>query len=368
MTNMFKSGKIANLELKNRIVRSATWEAKADESGKVTDSLIEMNVALAENEVGLVILGHTAVAPEGKGMVGMSGLFSDSQIDGNKKLTEKIHEVGGKISIQLAHVGGQVDGIPGSQAVPVSPSGIKNPAFKTTPKELTNDEIKKLIEDYGKAAQRAVKAGFDAIQLHGAHGYMISQFISPFFNKRNDEFGDPHKFVLDVFKSVKANAGTLPVLIKQNIDDFLEGSITPEISLPISKALSDAGIDAIEVSAGTPASGKLNPSRMGIKSADQEAFLLDLAKKVKEIVTCPVISVGGYRSPDVINKALEEIDFVSISRPFIREPDLIKRWKQGDTKPAKCVSCNRCFATVQYGEGIQCMIEYKARMKQEESG
>jgi len=158
----------------------------------------------------------------------------------------------------------------------------------------------------------------------------------------------------------------LPVFIKQNIDDFLEGSITPEIALPISKALSDAGIDAIEVSSGTPASGKLNPSRMGIKSQDKEAYFLDLARRVKEVVSCPVISVGGYRSPDVINKTLEEIDFVAISRPLIREPDLVKRWKQGDGSPAKCVSCNRCFNTIKYGEGIQCMLEYRARIKSEE--
>jgi 2,4-dienoyl-CoA reductase-like NADH-dependent reductase (Old Yellow Enzyme family) len=184
-------------------------------------------------------------------------------------------------------------------------------------------------------------------------------------NRRDDEYAAPGRFALEVYEAVRRNAGKLAVMIKLSLDDFVEGSVTPEVALPVAKALSQAGIDAIEVSGGMRASGKLNPSRTGIREEKDEAYLLELAKMVKREVKCPVISVGGWRSPAVINRALASgaVDFVSMSRPFIREPGLVRRWKSGDTAKARCISCSKCFGTVKYGNGVECMVELRERRR-----
>ena len=242
---------------------------------------------------------------------------------------------------------------------------MEHPAFNVTPRALGTDQVKRLIEKFGEAAGRAMEAGYDAVQIHGAHGYLVDQFMSPRFNLRDDVYGDPQRFVMEVYDAVKAQAGRAPVLVKLNMDDCLEGSTSPEISLPIAKALSGAGIDAIEVSGGTQASGRLSPSRTRIKTSHDEAYFLEFARKVKAEVGCPVIGVGGYRSPEVINRVLasRDVDFIAMSRPFIREPGLVRRWSGGDLEKARCISCNGCFNTVKHGEGIQCWQELRAQGK-----
>lgn len=358
MVDMFTPGKIGGLELKNRIVRSATWEALGDQEGRVTDKLIERVLDRVRGGVGLFILGITSIAPEGIGMMGMTGIYSDDHMDGHTRLVEAVHDAGGRISIQLAHVGAQ--GMPADMRglEPVGPSAVQHPSFNITPRALTTDEVKKLIDDFGKGAQRALKAGYDAIQVHGAHGYLVNQFLSPRFNKRDDEYGEGKRFALDVYEAVRANAGTVPVHMKLNIDDFIDDSVTPEISLPLAKELGQMGIDAIEVSGGMPAAGFKNPSRVKINNPDKEAYFFELAAKVKAEAGCAVIGVGGYRSPEVINRVLGsgDVDFVSMARPFVREPGLVNRWQDGDLSPAHCVSCNLCFTTPPLGDGIQCKV------------
>jgi 2,4-dienoyl-CoA reductase-like NADH-dependent reductase (Old Yellow Enzyme family) len=359
MVDMFTPGGIGSLKIENRMVRSATWLGLADTEGRVTDRLFERIVELAEGGVGLIISGLTGVAPEGRGR-DMAGLYDHGQVESHARMVEAVHDAGGRISVQIAHLGAQArEGqlLEGLEAV--GPSAVENPVAKRNPRELTAEEIKRIVERFGEAAGYAKQAGYDAIQIHGAHGYMVDQFMSPRFNRRTDEYGDPQRFVMEVYEAVRANAGGAPVLIKLSIDDCLEGSTVPEISLPIARALSDAGIDAIEVSGGTMASGKKSPSRTRLKTQDDEAYFLDFARRVKALVRCPVIGVGGYRSPEVINRVLDsgDVDFVALSRPLIREPALIRRWKDGDLAPARCISCNRCFHTTDLGDGIQCYKE-----------
>ena len=183
-------------------------------------------------------------------------------------------------------------------------------------------------------------------------------------NKRDDLYGEPGRLHIEVLDAVRANAGDIPVYIKLNISDFLEGSTTEEIGMDIAKKLDAQGIDAIEVSGGTPASGSESPSRTNIRSADREAYFRGLARKLKNAVKCPVISVGGYRSPEIINEVLSsgDADFVALSRPFIREPGLVKRWKEGDQSPATCISCNGCFRAIQeMKKGVQCWVDLKEK-------
>jgi 2,4-dienoyl-CoA reductase-like NADH-dependent reductase (Old Yellow Enzyme family) len=365
MVDMFTPGRIGALDLPNRIIRSATWEALADEQGRATPKLVRCLVRLAEGGAGLIIMGITAMAPGGKSLSGMAGMYSVDQEPGFRKLTDAVHKAGGRISVQLAHVGAQATAEDLGGVEPVGPSAVLHPSSNIIPRALPTAEVKDLVAAFGSAAARAVRAGFDAIQIHGAHGYLLDQFMSPRFNVRQDEYGGPQRFVMEVYRAVRMNAAGRPVFIKLNLDDFVEGSVTPEVAMPVAKALDQAGIDAIEVSGGMRASGKLNPSRTGIREEKDEGYLLELAKMVKAEVNCPVISVGGWRSPEVINRALGSgaVDFVSMSRPLIREPGLVKRWKAGDNAKAKCISCSKCFGTVKYGDGVECMVESRERKK-----
>ncbi|HUT55499.1 MAG TPA: NADH:flavin oxidoreductase [bacterium] len=369
MVDMFTPGRIGGLELPNRIIRSATWEALADEQGRVTDKHIEYMVRLAGGGIGLIVLGITAVAAGSKALRGMAGIYSDDQTEGFQRLADAVHKAGGRISAQLAHVGAQATAEDLGGVEPVGPSAVLHPSSNITPRALSTGEVRELAGVFGEGAARAAAAGFDAVQIHGAHGYLLDQFMSPRFNIRDDEYGDPQRFVMEVYQAVRKNAGRLAVFIKLSLDDFVEGSVTPTEALPVARALAEAGIDAIEVSGGMRASGKLNPSRTGIREEKDEAYLLELAKMVKAQVKCPVISVGGWRSPAVINRALGSgaVDFVSMSRPFIREPGLVKRWKQGDPAKARCISCSKCFGTVKYGNGVECMVEYRERHKKDRS-
>jgi 2,4-dienoyl-CoA reductase-like NADH-dependent reductase (Old Yellow Enzyme family) len=226
------------------------------------------------------------------------------------------------------------------------------------------------VTAFGEGARRAKAWGIDAVQLHGAHGYLINQFLSPHINRRGDEYGgrieNRSRFLLDVYQEVRDTVGAnFPVFIKLTASDNLNEGLTIDDALYVAKKISDAGIDAIEVSSGTSASGDKNPARVKINKPEKEAYNLDLAIGMKEAVTCPVMVVGGFRSYDIAEKALRDnaMDYIAMARPLIREPDLPKRWLQGDRGPAKCISCNSCFKPATKEGGIYCVIEKKEQEK-----
>ncbi|MEE9420282.1 MAG: NADH:flavin oxidoreductase, partial [Desulfatiglandaceae bacterium] len=226
------------------------------------------------------------------------------------------------------------------------------------------------VEAFGQAASRAVDAGFDAVQIHAAHGYLLSQFLSPAFNKRTDQYGGPvenrAKPVLETLKRVRAAVGDgFPVLIKMNSNDALDGGITLDDSLKVGAMLYENGIDAIELSGGTLISKKLSPSRMGIDSEEKEAYFREAARSFKKELRVPLILVGGNRSFQLAEQLVEEgyADYISMSRPFIREPHLIKRWESGDLQRATCISDNQCFGPITAGEGIYCVVEKREKGK-----
>ena len=361
MIDMFTPGRLGNLDLDNRVMRSAVWEAMADENGFVTDALVNCSRALADGGVGLIILGYSYIQTNGRQQPGQMAIYGDEYVEGMRRITAAVHEAGGKVSTQIVHVGPQTNPDMIGGETPVAPSAVDHKVFGM-PRELSNEEIWKIIEDFGHAARRSAEAGFDAIQIHGAHGYLVSQFISPLWNQRADEFGgsleNRMRFAVEVYNAVKKNAGDLPVFIKLNVDDFVEGSTTPDDSLPLAKRLDELGIDGIEVSAGGALSGGKGPARVRINNPEDEGYLMDLARMVRQEVDCAVIGMGGFRSPEVINSVLQS---VAIARPLIREPGLVNRWKSGQTARALCVSCSGCFKTLQYGTGIQCMVEYKEK-------
>ncbi len=372
MTDLFDQTLINGMTLRNRFVRSATWEGMCDADGRPTEKLTDCYRALAAGGVGLIISGYTFVRPEGRQLRGKMGLHTDDFGPAMKTLTTAVHEEGGKICVQLVHAGGQTNSAHAGQQ-PLAPSAVQVDQFPEVPLEMSGDDIAAVIAAFAQAAGRAKAYGFDAVQLHGAHGYLINQFLSPLTNRRTDEYGggieNRCRFLMEVYRAAREAVGSdYPLIIKLNGNDFLEGGLSTEDAQYAAAFLDREGIDAIEVSGGTPASGVNAPVRTKIKEPHQEAYNLDLAKKIRGAVQCPVMVVGGFRSYEITEKIIqsEGIEYISMSRPFIREPDLVNRWQEGNTSRARCISCNGCFKPGLREGGIYCVVEAKEKMKEKE--
>ena len=298
-------------------------------------------------------------------MPGQMGIYTDAFADSFKRMAKAVHDEGGKIAVQVVHGGGQTDAKTAGRK-PFAPSAVKVEQFPEIPAELTRDEINKIIAAFGNAALRAKAWGFDAVQLHGAHGFLINQFLSPLTNRRSDEYGggidNRARFPLDVYRRVREIVGVdYPLLIKLNAADFIKGGLDIEDAIYSARRLSEAGIDAMEVSAGTPSSGGNSPVRTKITKPEREAYNLEMARPIKKAVDCPVIVVGGFRSYEVVEKAIRDdgMDYIAMARPLIWEPGLANRWLQGDRRPAICISCNNCFTGGLEEGGIYCATERK---------
>ena len=365
MQTLFDATTINGMVLRNRLVRSATWEGMCNATGRPTPKLINFYQTLAAGGVGLIMTGYTFVRPDGKQIVGKMGIHTDAFADEYRAMTRAVHEAGGKIAVQLVHAGGQADTANAGRR-PLAPSAVKLAQYPETPAELSTAEISEIVEAFGEGARRARDWGFDGVQLHGAHGYLINQFLSPLANRRTDAYGgsieNRCRFLMEVYHRVRETVGPdFPVLIKLNAADNLAGGLSPDEALVAATKLSAAGIDAIEVSAGTPASGKESPVRADIDAAEKEAYNLQLAKAIKMAVRCPVMVVGGFRSFAVADKAVREsgMDYISMARPLIREPNLPNRWLAGDRRSATCISCNGCFLPGIKEGGIYCVQDKK---------
>lgn len=367
MATIFEESSINGMTLRNRLVRSATWEGMCDHEGRPTEKLTGYYRDLALGGIGLIISGYTFVRPEGRQLPGQMSINKDSFETDYLNMTKAVHDAGGRIAIQLVHAGGQTDPANAGRQ-PLAPSAVKVEQFPEMPAELTLEEIGKIVEAFGEGSRRAKEWGADAVQLHGAHGYLINQFLSPHTNRRSDEYGGDiegrSRFLMEVYRRVRQEVGhDYPVMIKLSASDNLEGGLSTEDALFAAKKLSEAGIDAIEVSAGTSASGNETPVRKNILKPENEAFNLDLARRFIEVADCPIIVVGGFRSYEVAEGAIsiDGMDYISMARPLIREPDLPKRWLSGDHSPARCLSCNQCFIPGLKEGGIYCVTEKKEK-------
>ena len=360
MKDLFEKTRIGSLSLSNRFVYSATWDGRADEKGFCTKKNIDALVERAHGGVGLLITGLTSVKQEGRAAPWQLAVCSDEYIDGLTKMASAVHDAQGKAILQLAHGGCYAPpALTGHEAC--GPSANDTDKFPIC-RGMTSADINQVVEAFGKAAGRAKRAGFDGVQLHAAHGYLLSQFLSPFFNKRTDNYGgsieNRARILLEAFQAVRNEVGEqFPVLVKINAQDFVEGGLTVDDTLQVCAMLENAGIDAIEMSGGTVyASGAFSCVRMG---QDQDVYYKDAAARYKEKIGTPLMLVGGIRSSEVAEQIVRDglADYISMSRPLIREPNLINRWKSGDTEPATCVSCNGCFGAGFKGEGVHCVFE-----------
>jgi len=364
MSILFEPIELNGMKISNRLVRSATNDRRADLSGKVNDSMITVYEALAEGGVGLIITGHAYVAWNGKASPEMIGIHEDDMIPDLKRLVQAVHKYDSKIMLQINHAGRQTSTATIGET-PVAPSAVYNPLTEETPKELTTEEIEALIDAYVAATQRGISAGFDAVQIHCAHGYLGSQFISPYTNKRADQWGgsleNRMRFPLEIYRRIRKSAGeSYPVMVKLNSEDFLDGGLTIDDSAQIAKIFAREGIDAIEISGGMAESGPYM-ARKDISEETDEAYFLPNAREFKKVIDVPLILVGGVRSPGLMEQLLTdgEAEMMSMSRPFIREPDLVNRWKKGERRKADCISCNGCFKY--RDEPVRCIMLDKVR-------
>jgi len=361
MDQTFTESKINSAVLSNRLIRSATWEGMCDNTGAPTEKLMKFYEEMIEGGIGLLITGYQYVKKDGQQLPGQIGIHDDSLAESHKNLTKRIHESKGKIFAQLVHCGGQSSS-KSSGFQPSAPSSVKTPQYPEEIKELTKEEIEALISSFTDAAMRAKEWGYDGIQLHAAHGYLINQFLSPHTNKRNDRYGatlhNRARFLYDVYENIREKIGdNFPVTVKLSGNDNIDGGFKLDEAVKVAAKLDEMGIDAIEISGGTPASGEKTPVRTDILESEKEGYNMDEALKVKENVSCPVISVGGFRSYKVAEKALDQIDFVSMARPLICEADLPNIWKKKEKNTSDCTSCNGCFRPGLKEGGIRCVVK-----------
>jgi len=348
MSIIFQPKRIGRLEVKNRLVRSATGEKLVDKAGAVTDELLAWYKALAKGGVGTIITGHSFVERRGSSGWQMMGIDNDGLIKGLSQLAKTAHQYDAKILVQINHCGRYAPGaLIGTNPLAMS-VGPEDMIGQYPPHEATDNDIKGVIRAFVDAAYRAREAGFDGVQVHAAHGYLLSQSLSPYFNKRQDEWGgsvqNRTRFLLEVIRQIRAKLGTdYPVWLKMNCEDFIEDGITLDDSIQGLKELIDnkAQPDALEISGGVEFT---NVIRKDILTPESEAYFLPQAEVFrKSYPDLPLILVGGIRSRETIEKVLAKgMDLVSMSRPFIRDPNFPLRLEKGE-KDSTCISCNLCL-------------------------
>jgi 2,4-dienoyl-CoA reductase-like NADH-dependent reductase (Old Yellow Enzyme family) len=392
---VFSPGWVGPLKVKNRLVRSATYERAATSKGEVTDFLIDLYHTLAKGGVGLIITGIAGVYSKALAPHLLLRADNDDFIANLGKIPQAVRKGAPdcRVALQLHHPGRQIvhpenaaqlvavlppaflaymrkhpevrtpSGAAHPVVEPTAPSAVYDPTFARTPRALSLEEIDEIIEAFADGVRRAQEAGFDGVQLHAAHGYLLSSFLSPRTNQRQDQYGgsteNRTRIVQEIFQRSRKKVGDrFPILIKMNTTDFLSGGIDINETVRVGTLLSEIGFAAIETSGGmweavTRQKEELGwlpvllpESRTGIKSPDQEAYFLPGAQALKEKTKATIILVGGFRSFSKIEEVLDSkaADFVSLSRPLIRQPDLPMLWQSGKgSDQAECISCNACL-------------------------
>ena len=375
---LFTKPFLSGIEPKNRFMRSATYEALAGEDGKPTKRLSECYTKLAKGGVGLIVSGGVYPTLKGRNHSKMLGLTNNDQMDAMNELVEDVHQSMGLLMLQINHAGVESKQKLNGGFVPKGPSQTskKNAA-------MTKDEIYETIESFISCAQRAHAVGADGVQLHAAHGFLLGEFLSPLWNKRDDEFGGNaegrFKIVKLIAEGIKSTIPScFPLFIKINGSDIEKGGITIKEAIETAKLCEKAGFDLIEVSSG---SGRKPYSIMGDIDYDyifkdpktrekmknrfhdiyfKPTFNLEYAREIKKNVKVPIACVGGFRNVDDMVKAVENkyCDVISLCRPLIRQPNLVNLIKEDKADQASCVSCNRCFFSCMKENPMKCLYPY----------
>lgn len=312
LVGLLYSLEVKGLALKNRIVMPPMHTGLATAEGAVTDNLIEHYVRRSK-ALGLMIVEHTYVSIEGRLSEKQLGIYSDDLIPGLEKLLSSIHATGTPVVIQINHAGKHADmKITGMQSVAPSLSG--------NARKLRGVEIEALAEDFALAAERAMKAGFDGVEVHGAHGFLLNQFFSPLTNQRRDKYGGPlenrMRFPLEVVERVKEKVGGRLLLYRLGSDDLDPSGTQIEDSQKLAAKLEEAGVDIVDVSGGLCGS---RPAQL----QNTKGYFIPQAQQIKKVIQIPVIGVGGITEPDYANKVIQDgyVDLVAVGRGLLKDPD-----------------------------------------------
>ena len=374
--------KLGPIELRNRIIKAATFEGRTPRC-VVTDELIEFHREMAAGGVGLTTVAFCAVSSEARAAKGEIVLSPEAG-PGLADIAEAVHAEGGKISAQVGHAGA-VAAATGDRGL--SPSPVFSPLAMRRTRELTTDGIAKVVADFASGAQLLAEAGFDAIELHFGHGYLISEFLSPKLNKRTDAYGGPlearARLAREVAEAVRAAVGTqLAVIAKLNMADGVNGGLWLDESVQVAQLLeADGHLDALELTGG---SSLENPMylfrgeaplaemaaampkfiRPGFKIGGrfflkeypyEEGYFLPYARQFRSALSMPLILLGGINQLETVESAMAEgFDFVAIGRALLREPNLVQKFESGDQSEGLCVHCNKCMPSIY--TGTRCVL------------
>lgn len=385
MDALFSPGRIGSLELKNRMIRTASHEGLADARGAPTEAHSRFYSGFITGGIGLVMTGYAGIMQNGKSaLYRMTMIDHDDLVPAHRAVVDKIHSLGGKIISQIAHCGSQTLSSETGEHQIVAPSSIPNSFYKEVPRELTDHEIWQIIENFAAAARRVKAAGYDGVQIHAAHGYLLCTFLSRHSNLRKDRWGGPlenrFRIVGETLKAVRESVGReFPLLIKLNSFESARSGIRPDECVETARLVEETGCcDAIEISAGSnedsfymargkfptegilaylrpyckkgkPAKALIRYVAAPLRSLTQprfrEGYNLETAAMVRKVVSIPVITVGGMRTKTFMEAAIRDgkTDFVSMARPLLLEPDLANKFMKGDSEAAQCDNCNVCF-------------------------
>jgi 2,4-dienoyl-CoA reductase-like NADH-dependent reductase (Old Yellow Enzyme family) len=341
---IFSSGRIGKLQLKNRLVRSATSE-NAFREGVMTDDGIAIYRALGQGGAGLIITGNMAAMAGGRYTELQTCIYDDRFIPSLRRIAEAVHSArnGSKVLAQITHTAPV-----GDLADPIAASAKPLPSWKRQPRAMTTEEVEEMTGQFAQAIRRAKTAGFDGVEIYAA-GYLLGSFLSPYTNMRTDRFGGSLENRVRVIANIISKArklvgGDFPILAKLNCDDAVEGGTNIDTFPAVAAQVEKAGVAAIDV---------IGP----VSKAEGESYFLKYAQKLR--VQVPVILTGGNRNVDRLEQILQAgpPDFVAMARPLIREPDLPARWQERKGDPnADCISCNRCLDGFRQGKITRCRV------------
>jgi 2,4-dienoyl-CoA reductase-like NADH-dependent reductase (Old Yellow Enzyme family) len=356
--------RIGPAEIPNRIVMPPMTTRTSDKEGHVTDASVAYYLARVRGGTGLITVEMASPERAGRHRHREFGIYDDRFLPGLTRLVGEIHRGGAKASIQLGHGGGhtRVD-ICGE--TPIAPSAIPHPVYEITmetivPEAMSKDRIAQTTTAYAAAAARAQRAGFDCVEIHAAHGYLISQFHAPFENRRTDEYGgsleNRARFGLDVLRAVKKAAPTLGVIYRLSVDDFFDGGLTYGEGKAIAIWAELAGADALHVTAGHYRS-RPTAHRMIPPMTEPDATFLGFAADVKKLVRVPVIAVGRLGDPRTATEAVAsgKADFIALGRTLIADPQWVDKLRRG-APIRRCLACNTCIDGMRGGGGISCVV------------
>jgi len=379
----FEPSQLGPITLRNRVIKAATFEG-ATPKGQVTDALVDYHVKVAAGGVGMSTVAYLAVSPEGRTARGCI-VLGDDTVEGLSRLTDAIHAEGAKAAAQVGHAGPVAN--PKSNRLPSLAPSRHVGMTGSVAREVTEADIARITDDYRRGAELAVQAGFDAIEVHLGHNYLLSAFLSPKLNKRKDAWGgsleNRARFARQVVAAVRAGAGDgIAVTAKLNMADGVPGGLWLDESIPVAQMLeADGHLDALELTGGSSLSNPMylfrgeapleefgatlpRPLKAGFKLLGsrfmpsypfEEAFFLPYARQFREALTLPLILLGGINRLETIERAVElGFPFVAMARALLREPDLVNKMQKGSSTESLCIHCNKCMPTIY--SGTRCVL------------